>query len=86
MNRVFMSLSTEALAAHRLIDTLLALPPGERTQTVEQLQEHFDSPNQECRLDRLIKSLWNVAVRERGVYDQDRARILIDRITHLCGE
>jgi hypothetical protein len=69
-----------------LIDTLLALPPGERAQRVEQLQEHFDSPEQECRLNHTLLALWNLAVRERGVYDQDRARILIDRITHLCGE
>lgn len=81
-----MSLSAQALAAHRLIDTLLALPAGERLQTVEQLQEHFDSPEQECRLNRTMLALWNVAVRERGVYDQDRAHELMERITHLCGE
>jgi phosphohistidine phosphatase SixA len=80
-----MSLSAQALSAHRLIDTILAFSPGERAQTIEQLQEHFNHPDQECRLDHLIKRLWNVAVHERGVYDEDRARILIDRIIHLCG-
>lgn len=81
-----MSLSVQALSAHELVDALLQMPNGERIQTVESLVAHFDSPSEECRVDFHLLGLWNVAVREGGVYNEDRARILIDQIQHLCGE
>jgi hypothetical protein len=81
-----MSLSVQALSAHELVDALLQMPNGERIQTVESLVANFDSREDECRIDFHLLGLWNVAVREGGVYKEDRARILIDQIQHLCGE
>lgn len=81
-----MSLSLQALSAHELVDALLQMPTGERVQTVEALVAHFDHPQEECRVDFHLLGLWNVAVRDAGVYNEERARILIDQIQHLCGE
>jgi len=80
-----MSLSIQAQSAHELVDALLQMPTGERVQTVEALVAHYYHPQEECRIDFHLLGLWNVAVREGGVYNEDRARILIDRIQHLCG-
>jgi hypothetical protein len=62
------------------------MPNGERIQTVEAFVAHFERTEDECRVDFHLLGLWNVATREGGVYNEDRARILIDQIQHLCGE
>lgn len=81
-----MSLSIQARSAHELVDALLQMPRGERAQAVEALVAHFDLPQGECRVGFRLLGLWNVATREGGAYNEDRARILIDHIQHLCGE